>query len=98
MGLSRQEYLEKLGTKIRTIRVQNRESQSTLAKLIDCSQAHISDIESGIRDIHTYNLALIASHYKVSLSYFFDGMKLEPEENKISKTRDFTDFIQSRNA
>lgn len=61
-----------VGTRLRELRKAHRMSQKELAVNIGKnSAAYIAFIESGERRISAVDLALIASHLKVKLSYFY---------------------------
>lgn len=56
-----------IGEKIKELRQAKGLSQCELAKIIECSQPHISEWEKGLVEPHIFNLILLADVFNVSL-------------------------------
>ncbi|MDD4805942.1 MAG: XRE family transcriptional regulator [Candidatus Cloacimonetes bacterium] len=59
--------------RLKSLRIKLSVTQKVFAKLLDCSQAKISDYESGKLSISNADLAKIADAYKVNLNWLLTG-------------------------
>jgi transcriptional regulator with XRE-family HTH domain len=92
-----------LNEALRLIRVYHNEKQKTLAQALDISPSHLSEIESGKKQVTVEILAKYSSHFRVpasSLLYFAEqhgagegGLKGNPIAAKIVKMLDWVDTI-----
>lgn len=65
---------ERLGSRIRELRLIRHWSQETFAEHCGLDRTYISGIERGQRNVSLLNLALIAHHLGVSLSELLKGI------------------------
>jgi transcriptional regulator with XRE-family HTH domain len=70
-----EKQLKDIGERIKSLRNENGETQTTLAKAIHTTQFSISKIETGKMALTMDNLLKIANHYGVSLNYLCTGIK-----------------------
>lgn len=61
--------LERIGARVRTVRVEKGLTQAELAEAIHCTQNNVSKIERGVSGANLENLARIAEVCGVSLDY-----------------------------
>ena len=66
------EIAEKVGSRIKELREQNKETQNDLAQILNCAQNNISKIEGGTC-LTLESLLKIATHYNVSMDYLCTG-------------------------
>ena len=64
--------------RIKELRVQNKETQEELGKIVNLSKATISKYESGELDISNDTLIKLADHYNVSIDYLLGRTSDEP--------------------
>lgn len=65
---------EKVGSKIKQIRLQNNLSQEKLALLSNLDRTYIASVESGKRNISIVNLEKIIIALDTTLENFFKGL------------------------
>lgn len=72
------------GTRLRTLRRNQKETQQVLADLLDVSTTQISDMEKGRRTTGINNVIKLCRHYNVSADYLLglidEPRPLEPED------------------
>ena len=61
---------EKIGERIKALRVKKGMTQGTLAELCGCSEKYISGVERATQNVPLYALATIADVLDVELDYF----------------------------
>ena len=64
----------KLGHRLRGLRIQRGISQEQFAKLIEMDRSYYASIEEGRRNVTLRNLAKIAGGFGITLSELFEGV------------------------
>ena len=81
---------EKIGSKIREIRLMNNISQCDLADKSGLHRTYINTVESGKRNITVENLERIARALEVDIKVFFDHHKIPVITNSGRKKKQCT--------
>ena len=68
---------EIFGQRIKKARLDHKETQPMLGKILEVGTPHISEIESGHRTTTAEKIALICEHYKISANYLL-GLTDDP--------------------
>ncbi len=69
MSIEMKTLLEKIGEKLKELRLENNLTQSDVANILKIGQPNYSRYESGEREISVESLCILADYYKVSLDY-----------------------------
>ncbi|MBD1379140.1 helix-turn-helix domain-containing protein [Metabacillus arenae] len=80
-------HLEKLGKRLREIRIKRGLTLREVADVLLCDVSNLSKVERGLFDISTENLVILSKFYNVSPSYLL-GMT-EKETNIDDKLNEF---------
>lgn len=87
---------KKIGERIRKLRIQRGISQIELARAIDVSQTHMSNIENGNTGISLWTAVKISRALKCSIDNFADEERYSDEPKaaeKLGKYIDIEDLI-----
>lgn len=77
------EFLKKLGSRIKILRVAQGLSQAQLADSINMSARYLSEVEAGKRNISIYFLKLLAERLSIPLSELLDFTEKEAREELL---------------
>ena len=66
--------LMRWGTRIRTLRKKKRWTQSEMAAYLDMNRGHISDIETGKREVGIITLQIIAAGLDTTMANLLKGL------------------------
>lgn len=75
--------LTSIGQRVKQVREQHHETQTQLAKAINVSPQHISNLETFKVNASLQCLLSISTHYSVPLSYFLYGIECTDYEKSI---------------
>ena len=65
---------EKLGQRIKSLRIEKGLSQEKFALLIDMDRTYLTSVENGKRNISLENIAKIANGFNITIEELFKGM------------------------
>jgi transcriptional regulator with XRE-family HTH domain len=74
MSSDKHALLAQLGMRIRTLRRIRRWTQTDMAVNLDMNRGHISDIETGKREVGVITLQIIARGLKTTMSNLLKGL------------------------
>jgi transcriptional regulator with XRE-family HTH domain len=80
--LKRGELMDKIGVKIKEIRIKHKDTLKSLADKIDYDWSNLSKVERGIYTVSIEILEKIAKVYNIDVSYFFTS---EEDESIFSE-------------
>ena len=78
--------LQKIGHRIKLLRIENKISQKVLAKKLCISQTHLSNIENGRVGVTLLHLIKIKELFECPIEYFFEENEAEKNECQKIKT------------
>ena len=90
---SEDDFLKKLGNRIKILRVAQGLSQAQLADSINMSPRYLSEVEAGKRNISIYFLKLLAERLSISLSELLNFAEKEERENIIKELNIFLEKL-----
>ena len=82
--------LQKIGHRIKLLRIENKISQKVLAKKLCISQTHLSNIENGRVGVTLLHLIKIKELFECPIEYFLEEKTLsenEAEKNECKKKK-----------
>jgi transcriptional regulator with XRE-family HTH domain len=68
-----------IARRVKRLRLAHGETQTTLGEALDLTFQQVAQYEKGISRLPTDRLWLIANHYEVEITHFFEGIELESE-------------------
>lgn len=83
---------KKIGERIRKLRIQRGISQIELARAIDVSQTHMSNIENGNTGISLWTAVRISRKLGCSIDNFADAEKYSEEQAEIERPEKYIDI------
>lgn len=83
---------KEIGARIKKLRMRSGITQIELAKAIDVSQTHMSNIENGNTGISLYTAVKISRKLGCSIESFADKEKYDREQENISNLGNFIDI------
>ena len=85
--------LQKIGHRIKLLRIENKISQKVLAKKLCISQTHLSNIENGRVGVTLLHLIKIKELFECPIEYFFEEKTLSENED-LSKAIEIMKVLQ----
>lgn len=85
--------IEKIGERIKKLRIENRLSQKELAEIINTKEKNISKWETGRTKPTSDKIMEIAKHFKVDVNYLYGFDTNENNEGKLDLFNDFLDKL-----
>jgi transcriptional regulator with XRE-family HTH domain len=94
MSISQEDFLRKIGQRIKTLRMSNQFSREYLAELADISPKYLYEIESGKKSCSAYILYRLAFALNTSVDYINDVRALPHTEEIASLVNLFDNGLE----
>ena len=81
--------LQKIGHRIKLLRIENKISQKVLAKKLCISQTHLSNIENGRVGVTLLHLIKIKELFECPIEYFFEENVCKKQTKDMRKHKSY---------
>ena len=89
--------LQKIGHRIKLLRIENKISQKGLAKKLCISQTHLSNIENGRVSVTLLHLIKIKELFECPIEYFFEEKTLSENEAEKNECQKIKTIVEENN-
>ena len=89
--------LQKIGHRIKLLRIENKISQKVLAKKLCISQTHLSNIENGRVGVTLLHLIKIKELFECPIEYFFEEKTLSENEAEKNECQKIKTIVEENN-
>lgn len=89
--------LQKIGHRIKLLRIENKISQKVLAKNLCISQTHLSNIENGRVGVTLLHLIKIKELFECPIEYFFEEKTLSENEAEKNECQKIKTIVEENN-
>ena len=89
--------LQKIGHRIKLLRIENKISQKGLAKKLCISQTHLSNIENGRVGVTLLHLIKIKELFECPIEYFFEEKTLSENEAEKNECQKIKTIVEENN-
>ena len=94
MSISQEDFLKKIGQRIKTLRISKQFSREYLAELADISPKYLYEIESGKKSCSAYILYRLSFALNTSVDYIHDAKVLPHTEEIIALVNLFDNGLE----
>lgn len=89
--------LQKIGHRIKLLRIESKISQKALAKMLCISQTHLSNIENGRVGVTLLHLIKIKELFECPIEYFFEEKTLSENEAEKNECQKIKTIVEENN-